>query len=806
MTRISIQRVDTGAGEQLTLCGEHVALRLRLDGQLTLEDCRRERTWMAGGLFIEMAPATGGAQPHTYVVGRLMGLGALDDPEPFADGHGAGYRLRGTFSVPAQPLEVDLEARLYDALGCLRLGLSLRHTGREPLRLERVFPFTTGTWWGPDSLSIAGRTGGFAVYKHGWQSWSFAGGLPAGQSDPRPHLPTQVAWHHPGGRVVHGPIDGSVDVVGEEVGMLGTPGEAWAALAGFLAGEPWLGQIYFQREEGALAACALLDGSILNPGEEVALPALLLMWGSQRQLLTSYAAMVGHELGARHSEAPTGWSSWYYYFGKVSADDIRENLATLTATRTVVPVQVVQIDDGYSAAIGDWLDPNSRFPQGMAALATHIRAAGYRPGLWLAPFTAAATSQLAQEHPDWMIRDERGRPAWGGRNWGQIAYGLDTTHPAAREWLRTLFTTVTRDWGFDYLKLDFLVSAALPGKRYDPSVSRGRAVRDGLALIRETVGEDVFLLGCGCPLLAAVGLVDAMRIGPDSSPYWSTHYGDVPLPFSEGHTAPSTEGALRNTLARAWAHHALWVNDPDCLLVRDRETHLSLDEVRAFASAAALTGGMVVFSDRVGALPVDRLELAASLLPPMRECALPLDYFTSGIPPIVLAEIVRPWERWALVGLFNDAAQPRERHVTWEQLGLAPGRYHAVEFWSGAYLGRSDSGARVRLGAHGAAVLAIHQEIEVPQLISSSFHITQGAAELAAWSFDEERGEARWRIRTGRHSAGTCSIWAPSEWHPRDLESTARQFHWHRDPLGLILVTAELDGEADFTFKLEREP
>jgi alpha-galactosidase len=113
------------------------------------------------------------------------------------------------------------------------------------------------------------------------------------------------------------------------------------------------------------------------------------------------------------------------------------------------------------------------------------------------------------------VRYAAGRPAWAGENWNAPLYGLDTSHPAARDCLRSVFRTVVEEWGYDYLKLDFLASAAMPRRRYNPEVTRARAraLRDGLALIRETVSGHVFLLGCGCPLLAGVGLLGALRIG-----------------------------------------------------------------------------------------------------------------------------------------------------------------------------------------------------------------------------------------------------------------------------------------------------
>ena len=110
------------------------------------------------------------------------------------------------------------------------------------------------------------------------------------------------------------------------------------------------------------------------------------------------------------------------------------------------------------------------------------------------------------------------------------------------------------------------------------------AYRSGLALVRETAGPDVYLVGCGAPLLPSVGLVDAMRVSPDT--------------FHEGGEDGST--GLRGLMplaARAWQQGRLWVNDPDCVVARP-----SYSQREQWADAARQFGGLRSFSDRVAEL------------------------------------------------------------------------------------------------------------------------------------------------------------------------------------------------------------
>ena len=129
------------------------------------------------------------------------------------------------------------------------------------------------------------------------------------------------------------------------------------------------------------------------------------------------------------------------------------------------------------------------------------------------------------------------------------------------------------------------------------------AYAEGLRLIREGIGEDATLLGCGAPLLPSVGLVDAMRISPDVGPDWEPLDGDV--------SQPGGRSAVLAGRARTWMHGRFWVNDPDCLIVRPAVERR--DEV---AANIAASGGLAVSSDPLDALDDHGLALTRALLRP----------------------------------------------------------------------------------------------------------------------------------------------------------------------------------------------
>ncbi|HEV2235683.1 MAG TPA: alpha-galactosidase [Ktedonobacterales bacterium] len=805
MAATSFHRSYAVHDERVTLGNGRADVSWGIGAEMTLfaaDDMR-----LLGGPLIEPLDGPANSRPFIVGMGRESDSNFAIDPRPFTDGLGTGLEARRSFPVAGQPLVAGLSIRVHDDMPWVELTVSLTNRGPQPVVLGRLFSLVLGSLWDERPLMLAGASSDFAVYRQGWQSWSFAGGLPPDAPDPRQtSVPTTVLWHHPAGDAPREPLGAPADVVSEGMALLGSSHSPAALLLGYLGANRHFGQIYINRANGSVAAAALLDGYSLRPGQTVELDPLIVMPGEPNELLRLYADALARGIGARRSAAPpTGWSSWYYFYTAVSEADVLANLRMLRTARSTLPLGVLQIDDGYQKVVGDWTQANEKFPGGMKALAERIRDAGFRPGLWLAPFTAATGSRLAREHPDWLVRDATGRPADAGTNWQTTLHGLDVTHPEAREWLRRLFGTLVEHWGLDYLKLDFLVTAALRGQRWSTGATRAAALRDGLELIRTVVGDDVYLVGCGCPWQSGIGIFDAMRIGPDVAPVW-TMEAQFPTPASaDAATMPSAQAAIRNTLTRAWMHPALWTNDPDCLLARGSETQLTLAQVRALATAIGLTGGMLMLSDDLRTLWPERADLAASLLPPLPERALPTSYFAAGVPRTVVAHIERPWGHWWLAGLFNGEAVAQERTVTWSELGMPVGAYHACEFWSGAYLGVGDTGVTLSVPAQGAAVLALRPVAARPQLLSTSFHLSQGGAEIEDWSYDEAAGILRWSAHLGRHAAGSFSIWLPPDLHPGRLMTTAHAAHPRRDAGPLYVVDAEIPGSATFALELERK-
>ncbi len=558
----------------------------------------------------------------------------------------------------------------------------LRNLGTASVRMYEVAPL-----WLPDfgRVAVRGPTREWMIYRNGYQSWTGTRSFAATDIDPAPcfsfvqisvldpqHLPRQrpgefrseiftAIQHRPTGcTLLAGFLDARTVFPAIEIAVNANHCTQWRAAVDY-------------------------EGVRLEPGAELILPPLALGCGSDPfALLCAYAELSGQTMEARlAAEKPHGWCSWYYYFTNVDEGAVLENLEHAQQLRGLLRLDYVQIDDGYQADVGDWLDTNSKFPHGMQYLAERIHRAGYGAGIWLAPFLARSTSRLAREHPEWLVKDEEGRPVLALRNplWGwRACYAVDCTHPDVLEWLQRTIATLTQKWGFDLLKLDFLYAGALPGHRYRKDVTRAAALRIGLEAIRRAA-PDTFLIGCGCPFGPAVGLVDSMRIGPDVAPYWSDTISRVILRDLHG---VATKHAVRNILSRAFLHRRWWINDPDCLMVRTQSTRLSEEEFRTLATAIALTGGSVVLSDRLALFAQPEVErLRQTLELATDSSATFVDVMCGDFPDILVQSSAEQFS----IAIFNPMDTAATKHV--DLLRYAPharSLTHVPEFWTGAIL------------------------------------------------------------------------------------------------------------------------
>ena len=433
-----------------------------------------------------------------------------------------------------------------------------------------------------------------------------------------------------------------------------------------------------------------------------------------------------------------GWSSWYNLYSYISEENILDYLDTVkTAVQNEkLPLQVFQIDAGFTSEMGDWLEVKPSFPRGIKPLLDDIRSAGFIPGLWIGPFMVGNRSKLYRDHPDWVVKDRETQGPlvqwrhFGEERWHYLSeeyYILDTTHPDAFEYLRQVFRIWRYDWGCEYFKTDFMHFGSDHGPNravwHTPGMTRIEIWRRVAEMIREEIG-DAFWLGCGCPLWPAVGLVDAMRIGNDVGISWKGRL--------------SAQSLLSDLATRNYANYVLWQADPDCVLLRNQHHRLTDDEVRSLAIYAGMSGGILMTSDNLNEITDDRMRLwkfilsmdsnichfpllGASSVTYKRVCTqylnnpqlpnYPVTHEPRLMDPVIVQ--VRPKlnssSEISAIFILNTGEMSVQRSFDLELLGLS-GRYWVLDWWKCRAGSESIDRLSVTLESHEGVILLLSKE------------------------------------------------------------------------------------------------
>lgn len=359
----------------------------------------------------------------------------------------------------------------------------------------------------------------------------------------------------------------------------------------------------FDQSKGILTVRKDMDGLSLRHS----FPALDFWIGEGEESALFEAYFRAAEIAPPTAPPAIGWTSWYRHFTNISEPVLLHDLDSFQSRLAESPslsdrsISFFQIDDGWQTAVGDWLSTKPTFPHGMRNMALKIKEKGMQPGIWLAPFVASAKSELVRRHPEWLLKDAKGRPIRVGWNpmWGGWYHALDFYHDGVREYLSGVFHTLLDHWGFELLKLDFLFAVALappPGK------TRGGVLWEAMEFLRHLVGNRR-ILACGVPLGACFGQVDYCRIGGDVHLAWQHPL----LSFLRHRERVDTLASLHSTLGRWQLNGRAFQNDPDVFFLRSEGQNLSPEQQETLLTIQALLGNLLFTSDDMSKYSEDQI-------------------------------------------------------------------------------------------------------------------------------------------------------------------------------------------------------
>jgi len=746
--------------------------------QITLENCSAKLTYDIKNNSFEI-------QPHQASTPCLKGaIGSLDfdtnsgkkikvtlqnsqvsvDELPVSDNQGQGRQLSITGKDPNTGIQLTWLINAYFDHPFFVLRLLVTNKSPEvisllTLNLLEVDPKMGG------AVMMDGELDFFEV---GWHDWVYSGLRHADQRDVnsffalKPFVSRML--FNPANKV--GKRKG--DFWGDNWGILTDQNSA--LLTGLVSMADQFGMVHADCRacKAVLTLSTMADGVPLEPGETFESEWGYIEWMSLPQLdpMQHYVQAVARQMKPRQlaSPPPTMWTHWYYYFEHITQEQFLDNLESADRLRKQVPYEIFQLDGGYYQHWGDYLDWNERFPIGPQAMSARIREKGFMPGLWLAPFVVDPASNVAKQHPDWLVKDKKGKPIKSGFFYSFYGNALDLTQEAVCDHVRTMLDKLAHELGFGFIKTDFVYAGALPGVRQDPKMTRAQAFRRGMEAVREGIGDETLLLGCGCPMGPAIGIVDTMRIGPDTAPHWepflwSTQWA-TPL-IRQDRSVGSLRNNIRHTINLSALHRKWWWNDPDCLMVRSDNTYLTREEVRSNVSLIGSNGNLVIHSDNLAKLSPEEIRWASLVTPNLACDGQALDLLQQEMPELYVVNHDSPAGTWVSLVLFNWSDVPADRSVNLADLGFAPGTpLHGFDFWEEKYFTTSAGLLEYKqIPTHGCKLLRFCIADGDPCLVGDTLHTSQGL-EITRWDVNEKRLIIS-TMDLKREAKGNMWLWLP---------------------------------------------
>jgi hypothetical protein len=503
---------------------------------------------------------------------------------------------------------------------------------------------------------------------------------------------------------------------------------------------------------------------ILAPGKSATLDTFAIGYFTDARLgeeALASAIAKAHDIKLRPKQAT--YMSWYAEgpgHGRAGNEQTTVELAKFCAKERLPEfgLGVLQMDDGWQdgpqingpARHFDRLIPNGPYKGGIAPVAKEVDAHGMVFGLWWMPFSRNHMEPDFKDKQDWFWKRPDGTPL------RQNAFGgtcLDSSHPAVAQDIEKL-ARLLRSWGVKYYKMDGFSTGAGVDQIYindgykddgfgkcqpahDPTLTNIEVMRKGIGLIRKGAGNDVFFSGCATTqnmriYAGSIGLVDAMRVGPDFN-----HDGQG-----------IRSGVLRGSRLY-FLNGKVWWNDPDPAKVRtsneansgdsSNSGAVSTDQARLTTSWVAITDQFYLLSDWLPNLTAERIDILKRTMASHGATTRPVDYFDSNLANTWLATSEKSGVRRDVVGIFNYYEQPLKAEYSFPKVGLdASATYHAFDYWENKPVADISGTIKAELPPMSCRVLSLRAKEDHPVLVSTSRHVSSGILEVEKESWKDD--------------------------------------------------------------------
>nr|WP_238357308.1 alpha-galactosidase [Kribbella italica] len=368
----------------------------------------------------------------------LPGLNGHRDGQDFS----ASFRLQ---SVEQVGNTVTIQAA--DAGAQLKLALTIELTDSGLVKAKADLTNTGGTPYTVDGLVLA-----LPVPTEATELFDMTG-RHIGERHPQLHAFTQGAHVRDNRRGRTGADATLLLIAGTQNFTFGT-GEVWGVHTA------WSGNHRSYAERGMSGFAVIGGGELLLPGEGRLEPqgsySTPWIYGSYGVGLDQLSTRFHEYLRARPNhpttDRPVVLNTWEAVYFDLDLDKLK----ALADAAAEVGAERFVLDDGWfrgrrddHAGLGDWYVDEGIWPKGLHPLVDHVTGLGLQFGLWVEPEMVNPDSDLAREHPDWILAAGNRMPPTARHQ-----QGLNLGIPAAYDYLLERLDAILNEYDISYLKWD----------------------------------------------------------------------------------------------------------------------------------------------------------------------------------------------------------------------------------------------------------------------------------------------------------------------------------------------------------------
>jgi alpha-galactosidase len=368
-----------------------------------------------------------------------------------------GKQIEIDGTSPSAGLQAALSLEAYDEFPQVALvSVTLKNAGSVDLSLEDVALDQHRL-----SASLADASA------RPYQMWSFHGASIRWGKDDVFEIPEKFSQQNQMGSLVE---------VGDDLGRVGggIPVVAfWTRTVGEAIGHvetlPLVLSIPVETDpDGPVRASVhLAPGTTLKPGESYSTPRtfIAVYSGDYYEPLRMYSDLIDREglpkVKDTDEDYAVSWCGWGYLADVTPA----QMVATIPKLKDL-GIHWATLDDRWFNNYGDWQPRTDTFPgDSLQKMVREFHAQGLKMQLWWLPLAVEdggggyeshkyGVSEVVKEHPDWLVLDKNGKPARMTRNLATLCPAV----PEVQAYYKQLTERFIHDWDFDGHKLDNIYS------------------------------------------------------------------------------------------------------------------------------------------------------------------------------------------------------------------------------------------------------------------------------------------------------------------------------------------------------------